>query len=397
MSTSVAFVQRRVPYYREAFFSGLHDSLRERGIALDVMVSGQDATGPPVDPSGLSWLSEIGGRRLALAGRQVIWQDSLRASAAHDLVITELSPRIVSNLALIARSRRGGPNVAGYGHGRNFGTTRIPGPRSAGARLVRALDWWFAYNDLSREVVESLGFPPARVTTVNNTIDGKPLAEAVAAHRRAGVEELRRALGVTGTPVAIFCGSLTARKRLGFVFDAALRLRRRFSELNLMVLGDGPCEPEVRAFADAHAWVHYPGRIVGLERARYLAVADVILIPGAVGLVVVDSFAARVPLVTTEGSFHGPEIHYLSHDENGWISPNTLEHYVDAVGAILDDDDLRTRLQRGCEAASERYTMDGMITRFTDGIVAALGEPRGRRAPAADRSPDGAPIADRER
>ncbi len=386
MSASVAFVQRRVPHYREAFFSGLHDSLRERGIGLDVMVSAQDAAGPPVAPAGPSWLSAIGGRRLAVAGREVVWQDSLRASAAHDLVIVELSPRVVSNLALLARSRRGGPRVAGYGHGRNFASTRIPGPRSLRARLVRAPDWWFAYNDLSREVVESLGFPPARVTTVNNTIDSKPLAEAVEAHRRAGVAALRRRLGIAGTPVAIFCGSLTARKRLDFVFDTALRLRRRFTELNLIVLGDGPCEPAVRAFADAHAWVHHPGRVVGLERAAYLAVSDVVLMPGAVGLVIVDSFAARVPLVTTDGPFHGPEIQYLSHGHNGWRTPNTLEHYVDAVAAILGDEDLRTRLQDGCRAASEQYTMEGMVTRFADGIAAALELPR--PALAASRAAD---------
>jgi hypothetical protein len=38
-------------------------------------------------------------------------------------------------------------------------------------RLVRSVDWWFAYNDLSRDTIVSLGFPPGRVTSVNNTID----------------------------------------------------------------------------------------------------------------------------------------------------------------------------------------------------------------------------------
>ena len=82
MSASVAFVQRRVPHYREAFFSGLHDSLRERGIGLDVMVSAQDAAGPPVAPAGPSWLSAIGGRRLAVAGREVVWQELACAASA---------------------------------------------------------------------------------------------------------------------------------------------------------------------------------------------------------------------------------------------------------------------------------------------------------------------------
>ena len=227
MSASVAFVQRRVPHYREAFFTGLHENLAARGVSLDVMVADPAADAASGVPDEPAWLSAIGCRRLALGGRQVIWQDSLGATSAHDLVITELSPRIVSNLALIARSRRGGPKVGGFGHGRNFASTHVPSPRSAHARLVRSLDWWFAYNDLSREAVTALGFPAARITAVNNTIDTKLLADAVGAHRAAGVDELRRTLGLDGTPVAIFCGTLDARKRLDFVFDAALRLRER--------------------------------------------------------------------------------------------------------------------------------------------------------------------------
>lgn len=374
MSSSVAFVQRRVPHYREAFFAGLHENLAARGISLDVMVA-DPAADAAVPDGGPSWLSAIGCRRLALGGRQVIWQDSVGATSGHDLVITELSPRIVSNLALIARSRRGGPKVGGFGHGRNFASTHVPSPRSAHGRLVRSLDWWFAYNDLSREAITALGFPAARITPVNNTIDTKLLGDAVAAHRAAGIDELRRTLGIDGAPVAIFCGTLDPRKRLDFVFDAALRLRERFANLQLLVLGDGPGEGDVRAFAAAHDWVHYPGRVVGVERAQYLAVADVMLMPGLVGLVVLDSFASAVPMVTTDWPFHSPEIQYLEHGENGWRSANTLDAYVDAVGRLLSDDALRARLRHGCDEATARYPMEGMVTRFADGIVAALSRP----------------------
>ena len=261
MSGAVAFVQRRVPHYREAFFAGLYEHLGERGISLDVMVAGGEANGAPVPRDAPAWLSAIGARRLAVKGREVIWQDVLRATASHDLVITELSPRIVSNLALVARSRLGGPLVGGFGHGRNFMSTHTPGPRSAHARLVRSIDWWFAYNDLSREAVMSFGVPPARITAVNNTIDTKQLTDAVAAHRRDGVDELRRSLGIAGAPVAIFCGSLYARKRLDFVFDAALRLRRTFPE-------PGARRARRRAVRSRRAGVRRRPRVGALRRAR---------------------------------------------------------------------------------------------------------------------------------
>lgn len=379
MSPAVAFVQRRVPHYREAFFAGLHEDLRQRGISLEVMVAGPQAQPAALSPTVPPWQSTIGARRLAAAGREVIWQNVVRATAAHDLVITELSPRIISNLALLARSRRGGPRVGGFGHGRNFASTRIPGPRSAHGRLVRSLDWWFAYNDLSREALLALGVAAARITPVNNTIDTKLLADAVASHRGADPVELRRSLGIEGAPVAIFCGSLFARKRLDFIFDSVLRLRHDFPDLNLLFVGDGPCEAQVRAFADVHDWVHYVGRVVGAQRAKYLAASDVMLMPGLVGLVVLDSFAAKVPLITTDWPFHSPEIQYLLHGENGWCAKNTLDAYVEAVALVLGDHELRARLRRGCEEATALYPMQGMVTRFAEGIVAALG-PGGRRS-----------------
>lgn len=372
MRSSVAFVQRRVPHYREAFFAALFDELGHRGVALDVIV-GPDASHSWDDSDRPTWLSTVTGRRLAIGRQEVIWQDALRATAAHDLVITELSSRIISNLALIARSHLGGPRVGGFGHGRNFASKRIPGPRSAHGFLVRSVDWYFAYNDLSRDALIVQGFPPGRITAIYNTIDTRQLSEAVQNHRRTGSVNLRRSQGIVGAPVALYCGALYRGKRLGFLFDATLRLRQSFPNLALVVLGDGPCEGEVRAFAAAHDWVHYFGRVVGGERAKYLAMADVMLMPGLVGLVVLDSFAARVPLVTTDLPFHGPEIDYLCHAENGWCSPNDLGAYVDAVSLLLTDHDLRRRLQQGCAEGAERYPLEQMVSRFSDGILGALG------------------------
>jgi len=372
VSSSVAIIQRRVPHYREAFFAGLHEHLGLLGITLHVIVSSA-TSGAPVIPGRPPWFQPVKSRRLTIGNREAIWQCALRATARHDLVIIELAPRIVSNYALIARSRRGGPPVGGFGHGRNFVSTRSPGPRSAHAMFVRSVDWCFAYNDLSRDVFIGLGVPPGRVTAINNTIDTRRLSAAIAEHRRCGTNELRRSLGILGAPVALYCGSLYRGKRLGFLFEAALRLRKKHSGFTLVVLGDGPCEEEVKAFAGAHDWVHYFGRVVGVERAKYLALADVTLIPGLVGLVVLDAFAAGAPLVTTESSSHGPEIGYLRHAENGWSSPDTLDAYVNAVSLLLSDDQLLRRLQQGCAEAVQRYPLEQMVSRFSDGIVAALG------------------------
>ena len=90
-------------------------------------------------------------------------------------------------------------------------------------------------------------------------------------------------------------------------------------------------------------------------------------------------------MVTTDWPFHSPEIQYLAHGENGWCAKNTIDAYVDAVALLLGDDELRARLRRGCAEALERYPLEGMVTRFGEGIVGALGTARRSRPLTAIR------------
>ena len=52
-------------------------------------------------------------------------------------------------------------------------------------------------------------------------------------------------------------------------------------------------------------------RVFGPQRDAILALADLQVLPGAVGLSAVDSLRSGVPLVTAEGVNHGPEFSYL--------------------------------------------------------------------------------------
>ena len=90
----------------------------------------------------------------------------------------------------------------------------------------------------------------------------------------------------------------------------------------MIFVGDGPDGASVRDAASRHEWMHWVGPRFGDERVPYMLLAELSLMPGGVGLGVLDSFALSVPLVTTSVPSQGPEIEYLEDGINGLIVEN---------------------------------------------------------------------------
>ena len=65
-----------------------------------------------------------------------------------------------------------------------------------------------------------------------------------------------------------------------------------------MIAGEGPARDSVAAAAAARPHVLWAGRAEGERKAALLKSAAVMMIPGALGLAVVDAFAAGVPVAT---------------------------------------------------------------------------------------------------
>jgi glycosyltransferase involved in cell wall biosynthesis len=245
--------------------------------------------------------------------------------------------------------------------------------------LMRRCDWWFAYTEGVKRTVAGSGFPAERITVVQNAIDTAALARAYKALPPDAGSRVRQELGIGDGPVGIYCGGMYAEKRIPFLIEAATALKQREPGFHLIVVGDGPDSRIVRDFAADHPWVHPVGPMFGSARVPYFAAADVFLMPGLVGLAVLDSFALETPMITTTYPFHSPEIEYLVDGENGRITANDLGSYVDRVASLLVSPRELAALREGCRAAYPRYSLDEMIRRFAEGITAALGMARGQK------------------
>lgn len=370
MTRRVCIVQRRLTHYRVPLFERLRAELDALDIELSLLVGkATPAEESRRDSGEIHWARTVPTHYIA--GSRLCWQPINRYLSGIELLVVTQENSLLANHGLLLLPRKF--SFAFWGHGANL---QRDGPGALKERFKRwtnrYADWWFAYTQMSAALVEQTGFPPDRITTLNNAIDTSELRRQMDSVTDEEKAALRQELRLGNGPVAAFVGSFHPDKRLDLLFLAADALREFYPEFRLLVIGDGPKRDAVENYSACRPWCSFVGTKTGREKAVHLAVADVMLNPGLVGLGLLDAFASGVPLVTTDCRLHSPEIAYLKHNENGVITENSLNAFVTGVRQVLEDDAQRARIAEGGRVAAGLYTIENMARNFANGIERAL-------------------------
>lgn len=379
MTGNVLIIQRRMTEYRVPLFYLLRDRLAEQGVTLHVVYGdGTSAEATRNDAGELSWGIKVPCSYLLSRTSKLVWQNIPRPlRALQDLIILPHEIGQLMNYPVLLQRRLGtGPRLAFWGHGGNFqstSSTSVSGLLRAGT--ARMVDWWFAYTAVSATKIRDLGFPPGKITCLNNAIDTRALqAWRSVIHSEEQLELLAK-LGLRGEHLAIFLGGLYPGKRLEFLLAAGDELHRRVPGFELLIIGDGPQRDFVRRFAEMRSWCRWVGALHGRQKVLYASLGRIMLNPGMVGLNILDSFCLGVPLITTDCGIHSPEIAYLDPGRNGSMTPNDMRSYVDAAQQLLTDGVAREALIENCRSDAQRYSLESMVKNFTAGILTILARP----------------------
>jgi len=384
---SVLIIEAQMKQYRAPFYARLNEALRADGIRLTVAYSdppsfeAQKKDNCELPPEyGLkvngSWLWP----------KRLLRQPLLKTALTSDLVIVEQANRFILNHLLLPLARLRLRRVAFWGLGEN---------RQAGAIRVsewyrrKTLDWvtwWFAYTKDTSRYLEAHGVPASKITAVQNAVDTREIRECVRGLTTQDRAALRGRLGIPETAsVGIFCGMLDKVKGLPFLVESSRIIKSRIPDFHLILVGGGPEQAAVQRLIDDLPWVHWVGPRFGKEKAEFLAISDAFLLPGRVGLAVLDAFAAGLPMLTTRLKIHGPEIEYLEEGVNGLMSDHSPAAFAEAVSSVFSQRDYMAKLQGGAIASAERYSIENMVANFRAGIRSCLG-----------LSPSGAEVSERE-
>jgi len=381
MNPEVIIVQDKITHYRVPFFQQLRSLLSENRVTLRILYAPEDERWPYDPESGLyvslDW-AEPFHKRYLVGG--ATWYPVLHELRSADLVIVEAASKRLLNYALVAWQSIGGPRVALWGHGWSHSPRN--GVRSLEKLKIwlgRRTTWYFAYTRSVKEGLVDRGYDADRITDVQNAVPARQSRP-----HGSDTNEIRLELGIPADAiVALYCSRMYPAKRIDFMITAAELARASVPNLELILVGSGPDQGKAQAAAEHHDYIRFLGPLVGEKKTEVYQIAHMVVMPGPVGLGVVDAFQHHVPPVATKCRFHGPEAAYLLDDENGLIADDTPVALAAAMTRLARDNRLHERLVQGCRTSASGITIDEMARRFADGVLKALSQPRrrGRRAP----------------
>lgn len=164
---------------------------------------------------------------------------------------------------------------------------------------------------------------------------------------------------------ALYLGSVDESKNLEVLWNATQQIFDAHPHFLLIVAGSGA------SLIPDRPWIIPVGRVSDREKFVLAKHCQVILNPGRVGLVALDSIALGLPLVTTNWNFHGPEIEYL----NGVATisfRNTALSFATTVAELISNPKKLKETRENLLALRDPQHFDQFVANFVDAARKAL-------------------------
>lgn len=371
-------IEAQIKRYRKPFYERLHAALARENIRLNVVYSSPSAS-EAAKHDNCELPREYGVKVKAwwLANERLVLQPAFREIASADLVVMDQGNKFIVNHFLFPLSLFKLKRIAYWGLGENLQSDRSRFSEWYKQRALNWVDWWFAYTEGTARYLQEHGVPAAKITAVQNSVDTRRVQRCVKNLSLNAKAALRARLGISpSAPVGIFVGMLHKVKSVPFLVEAGEKIRHAIPEFQLIVVGGGPDEMEIKQSAARCPWVHFVGPKFGDRKSQLLAISNVFLLPGRAGLAVLDAFAAGLPLVATRLSIHGPEMEYFEQGRNGLMTPPDPAEYARVVASLLSHPTELQLLGEGAAISAEKYSIEVMVENFRRGIVQCLAQPK---------------------
>jgi len=369
---NIAVIQLFIPHYRIEFFRQLYKQGKKLQMNITVFCSfpPEISSDFPVqvlprtylfpNSNGPFWMR---GLRRALKGTDII--------IAPQKLICLTIPWLWSIRKSLARY------WIWWGHGFSF--TLYPGSswKAKGKEQVRHYmtkrgDGILTYTQRGADFWKRSGMNPEQVVPYFNTIDVERLKRTGDAISHSQCEEIQESYHLKDKKILLFSGRMYTNKRVDFLLHAFSTLKKTTPHVALFVLGNGPERPSLEKLRENLQLddVHFLGEIVDpAETAVFFRLADLLVLPGTVGLAIVHGFSFGLPMVTTDHPFHSPEIEYLLPGVNGVMTPMNEDAYSTAIKNILHNPDQLEDMKKAAKASGDKLLLTDSVQRFLNGIT----------------------------
>lgn len=372
----VILFEQELPHYRVPVFSALAERLGET-FAVCYSEAPTTADFIQVRASELPF-QHLVLNTLSIGKGKLYFQNFFgvaRKFTKPSVVIARHSIRNVTLLPLLWFYHRQGIPVVIWGQG--YSRNRTFDPRSNWVdkihlQIVRRADAYICY---TKEIYDELSnyVSPEKLFIATNTLNTQLFSAMRSELTAKGKAQVKQELGLERTVYLAFIGRLHPRKRLPYLLEVYEILKKQHKlDIGLLVIGNGNAEPILEQIESAQLDdVHLLGALPDEMANTYLFAADVMVMPGWLGLAVNHAFLFGLPVVSQRSgenfNGHGPEASYVQDGVTGFFSEEGNRHAMaDDIMKILKDYSVYER--NVLEYAENYLTIEAMTGAFSEAI-----------------------------
>ncbi len=241
------------------------------------------------------------------------------------------------------------------------------------SRLFKKADLFLTYSTKADRYVESMGINPAIIQTCYNGIETDDLVareNEILQKSQEVIEKYQLKDHIT----FIYVGGLIPEKRVDMLLHAFRALRKKYTHIKLMIIGDGPLRNEIMHLIsemnDDH--IYYLGRIID-DVDKYFAASDCLVLPGVGGLALNQAMFWRKTCIVSEAD--GTEDDLVIDGETGFrFEKNNLVSLTEAMDRRIriDNRELFRMSDKVREIIDTKSNVNNMVHVFISGVRRVL-------------------------
>ena len=218
------------------------------------------------------------------------------------------------------------------------------------------------YGQRARSIMTGKGFDVGSIYVINNSLDYDKQCSVRNELTSEKLKEYKeKYFDNPDWPVLITTGRLIDSKKIDYLVKAVTVLKGKGTDVNLMIIGDGPLKEKIKKMVVenniANRVVLYGACYNEDELGPMISMADICVVPDALGLACVHSLVYGTPVIThNQFDYHGPEAEAIKDGVNGCLYEyGDFSDLVIKIEVWLKQDRSRDEIKQICQSVVDNY------------------------------------------
>jgi glycosyltransferase involved in cell wall biosynthesis len=237
------------------------------------------------------------------------------------------------------------------------------------SKFFKKAHYFLTYSTHASNYVKNLGINKNLIETCYNGIEIDEM-EKNASRIIEKSSAIRKNHDLDNFISFIYVGGLILEKRVDLLVDAFEAVRKKYDNIKLLIIGDGPLRPELEVqlknYNDPN--IKYLGRIID-DVDSYFAATDCLVLPGIGGLALNQAMYWKKPCIVSKAD--GTEDDLVIEGYSGYrFEEHDLKTLIEAMERrILElPENLERMAENNYRIITEKSNVNNMVRHFVNGI-----------------------------